>query len=109
MRSEPPETGWELVAQRDEAAALFRAAVTLDADAEYTRSEIADAADIPLKTLYLADAIEDFVDIGILDRIDSDEDDSETCFSVNPDSAVLAAARGFDTAVASTYESPRQE
>lgn len=104
MRSEPPETGWELVAQRDEAAALFRAAVSLDADAEYTRSEIADTANIPLKTLYLEDAMDDFVDIGLLDRVDSDEEDSEACFSVNPDSDVLAAAREFDTAVARTYE-----
>ncbi|ACM59040.1 hypothetical protein [Halorubrum lacusprofundi] len=104
MRSDPPKTGWELVAQRDEAAALFRAAVTLDAGAEYTRSEIADAADIPLKTLYLADAMDEFVDIGLLNRVDSDEEDSEAYFSVNPDSDVLAAARDFDTAVANTYE-----
>jgi len=71
---------------------------------EYTRSEIADAADIPLKTLYLADAMDEFVDIGLLNRVDSDEEDSEAYFSVNPDSDVLAAARDFDTAVANTYE-----
>jgi len=48
--------------------------------------------------------MDEFVDIGLLNRVDSDEEDSEAYFSVNPDSDVLAAARDFDTAVANTYE-----
>ena len=96
MRPQVPETGWELVAQRDEAAPLVRAIVSLDPATEYTRSDIADAAGIPLKTLYLADALDDLVDVGALDRTDDDE----ATFLVNADSAVVQAARAFDDAVA---------
>lgn len=98
MRPQIPETGWELVAQRDEAASLINALVTLDPDTEYTRSDIADAADIPLKTLYLADALEDLVDVGALDH--TEEADAEATFVLNEDSAVVEAARQFDEAVA---------
>lgn len=98
MRPQIPESGWELVAQRDEAASLFRALVSLDPDTEYTRSEIADAADIPLKTLYLADAMEDLVDIGALDH--AEDEDGEARFVLNEESPVLATAREFDEAVA---------
>ncbi|MEF8784937.1 MAG: hypothetical protein V5A45_03315 [Haloarculaceae archaeon] len=98
MRPQVPESGWELVAQRDEAASLIGAVVTLDAETEYTRSDIADAADIPLKTLYLADALEDLVDVGALDHTESE--DSEATFVLNEDSAVVQAARAFDNAVA---------
>ena len=98
MRPQIPESGWDLVAQRDEAASLIHAIVTLEPGTEYTRSDIADAADIPLKTLYLADALEDLVDVGALDH--TDEEDSEATFVVNEDSPVLQAAREFDEAVA---------
>ena len=98
MRPQVPETGWELVAQRDEAASLINAVVSLESDTEYTRSDIADAADIPLKTLYLADALEDLVDIGALEH--TEEDDAEATFVLNEDSDVVAAAREFDDAVA---------
>jgi hypothetical protein len=98
MRPDIPQSGWELVAQRDEAAALVGAVVSLDADTEYTRSDIADAADIPLKTLYLADALEDLVDVGALDH--ADREDSEATFVLNEDSEVVQAARAFDDAVA---------
>ena len=98
MRPQVPETGWELVAQRDEAASLINAVVSLESDTEYTRSDIADAADIPLKTLYLADALEDLVDVGALEH--TEEDDAEATFVLNEDSDVVAAAREFDDAVA---------
>lgn len=107
MRSQAPETGWELVAQRDEAPTLFRAVLELDSDVEYTRSEIADAAGVPLKTLHLADTIEDFVEIGLLDKVDSGGESSEVRFSLNPDSDVLAAARDFDEAVTGAYDCSR--
>jgi hypothetical protein len=97
MRPQLTETGWELVAQRDEAASLIGAVVELDPGTEYTRSDIADAADIPLKTLYLADALEDLVDVGALDR--TEREDSENIFVVNEDSRVVQAAREFDEAV----------
>ena len=98
MRPQIPETGWELVAQRDEAASLINALVTLDPDTEYTRSDIADAADIPMKTLYLADALEDLVDVGALEH--TEEEDAEATFVIDEDSAVVRAARQFDDAVA---------
>jgi hypothetical protein len=98
MRPQVPETGWELVEQRDEAPALFSALVALEADQEYTRSEIADAADVPLKTLYLADAMEDLVDVGALSH--TDEEGEEATFVLNADSPVVQAAREFDDAVA---------
>jgi len=104
MRPQVPESGWELVAQRDEASTLFRAVMELDSDTDYTRSEIADAGDVPLKTLHLADTMEDFVEIGLLDRVDSDGENSEVRFSLNPDSDVLAAARDFDEAVTRAYD-----
>ena len=98
MRPQVPETGWELVAQRDEAASLIHAIVSLEPDTEYTRSDIADAADIPLKTLYLADALEDLVDVGALDHTEAE--DTEATFVINEDSPVIEAAREFDDAVA---------
>jgi hypothetical protein len=98
MRPQIPETGWELVAQRDEAASLINALVTLDPDTEYTRSDIADAADIPMKTLYLADALEDLVDVGALEHTEAE--DAEATFVIDEDSAVVRAARQFDDAVA---------
>ncbi|WP_302080336.1 hypothetical protein [Salinibaculum rarum] len=102
MRPQLTETGWELVAQRDEAASLIGAVVELDPGTEYTRSDIADAADIPLKTLYLADALEDLVDIGALDH--TEEADAEATFVVNEDSDVVRAARQFDDAVAAQLD-----
>jgi hypothetical protein len=98
MRPQVPETGWELVEQREAAPALFGALVALEADEEYTRSDIADAADVPLKTLYLADAMEDLVDVGALSHID--EEGEEATFVLNADSPVVQAAREFDDVVA---------
>lgn len=98
MSGNEPETGWELVAQRDRAPALFRALVSLDPGREYTRSEIADAADVSLKTLYLADALDDLVYLGALER--TEDDSGEATFVLNGDSDVLEAARGFDSVVA---------
>jgi hypothetical protein len=101
MRQDAPDSGWRLIATRDEAAALVGAIVDLDSGREYTRSELADAADVPLKTLYLVDTLEDLVDVGILDRVDDSADDSEACYALDEDSDVLAAARAFDDAIAS--------
>ena len=98
MSPHVPGTGWELVAQRDEAASLIRAVVSLEPNTEYTRSDIADAADIPLKTRYLADALEDLVDVGALDHTETE--DAEATFVVNEDSPVVQAASEFDDAIA---------
>jgi hypothetical protein len=98
MRQNTPDSGWSLVANRDGAAALIGALVGRDPSEKFTRSEVADAADVPLKTLYLDDTLEDFVDAGILERVEGG--DAETRFALDDDSGALDAARAFDRAVA---------
>jgi len=100
MPQEIPDSGWSLVAQRDEAASLIATVVGLDPDTEYTRSDLADAANVPLKTLYLADTLEDLVTVGMLERVDNPEADTEAAFVLNEDSEALTAARQFDRAIA---------
>lgn len=108
MQQEPSQTGWELLTQHDEATQVLAALLDLDPETEYTRSDIADAAGIPMKTLYLTDAIEAFVDIGLLQRSGGGESDTETRFTLNGDSEVLTAARAFDEAVASASDRPER-
>ena len=100
MRQDLPDSGWSLVAERDEAAKLIEALVDLDGNREYTRSELADAANIALKTLYLDDTIGDLVDAGMLERVDDEAEDTEARFVLNEDSDALDAARQFDRALA---------
>jgi hypothetical protein len=100
MRTDAPDSGWSLVAQRDEAAALIATLVDLDPGEEYSRSDLADAADVPLKTLYLVDTLDDLVSVGMLERTDDADADTETSFRLPEDSEALAAARAFDRAVA---------
>jgi hypothetical protein len=100
MGQETPDSGWSLVAQRDEAASLIATVVGLDPGVEYTRSNLADAADVPLKTLYLVDTLEDLVAVGMLERVDDADADTEATFVLNEDSDALVAARQFDRAIA---------
>lgn len=88
--------GWAIVADNDGAAALIGAVVELDADQSYTRSELADAAGVPLKELYLSDALGELVEIGLLDSIP--EADEET-YVIEADSVVYEHAAAFETAV----------
>lgn len=104
MRQDLPDSGWSLVAERDEAAKLIEALVDLDGNREYTRSELADAAGVALKTLYLDDTIGDLVDAGMLDRVDDEDEDTEARFVLNRDSDGLAAARQFDRALAANLD-----
>jgi hypothetical protein len=98
MRQDTPDSGWSLVAQRDEAAALIATLIGLDPTEEFTRSDVADAADVPLKTLYLDDTLEDFVDAGLLERVG--DGDTEATFVLDDGSDALETARAFDRAVA---------
>jgi hypothetical protein len=91
-----PETGWRAVERWDEAVPLLAALVELESGREYTRSDVAEAADLSMKTLYLAETLDAFVDLGVLDRVDGDE----TRYVLDGDSRVLSAAREFDDAVA---------
>lgn len=90
-------SGWRTVASWDEAPALFAALVELEPGREYTRAEIAEAAGIPLKTLYLADTLEDLAAVGLLERHDGD---GETCYAIDGTHPALEAARAFDDAIA---------
>lgn len=100
MSHERPESGWSLVTEQDEAAAIIGALLDLEPESEYARSELAESADVPLKTLYLVDTLEDLADAGMLERVDDGSDESEAQFTLNEDSEVLEAARAFDDAVA---------
>ena len=109
MSQDSPQSGWDLVAQQDDAAAIIGALVDLDHGEEYARSELAEVADVPMKTLYLVDTLEDLVDLGMLERVDEEADDSEARFVLNGDSDVLAAARAFDEAVAERTHNVQSE
>lgn len=98
LNGSEPTTGWSLVAENDGTAALLGALVDLESGEAYTRSGLAEAADVPLKTLHLAETLDTFVEIGLLGRIESD--DSETRFRIDEESDVLDAARAFDAVVA---------
>jgi hypothetical protein len=91
-----PDTGWELVAADEHAADLVATLLELDREAVYTRSEIADRAGVPMKTLYLDETLEAFADAGMLERVESEE--TEPAFTVR-EGTPLAAAREFDDAV----------
>lgn len=89
-------TGWKRVAQYDEAAAVVGAVLELDPDVQYTKTELSDAAGVPLKTLYLDGTLDEMVDIGLLEK--HDPDGEETVFSAAVDSGVYEAATAFDDA-----------
>jgi hypothetical protein len=89
--------GWTVVADADGAAALVGAILQLDADDHYTRSELADAAGVPLKELYLSDALSELVDAGLLESV---SDAEEATYVIDADSSVYEAATAFDDAVA---------
>ncbi|ACV13017.1 conserved hypothetical protein [Halorhabdus utahensis DSM 12940] len=86
-------SGWEFVATREAAASLIRATVELDPDEHVTRSELATAADVPMKRLYLEDTVSELVDLGVLEAVDSE---SEPVYTVNEGSEVLEAAARFE-------------
>ncbi|WP_123533038.1 hypothetical protein [Halosimplex salinum] len=96
-----PDGGWAFVADRDGAARLIDALLDLDADETYTRSEIADRAGVPLKTLYLNGLLEECADLGLLSQAGGDGESptgEETRYHVHADSTILEAAAVFDDA-----------
>jgi len=89
-------SGWSIVAAEDEAASIFAGVLSLDADRKYTRSELAEAADIPLKTLYLLETLDQLEQAGMLDRVDDPEAESEPRFAVDTESDLYRVAEEFD-------------
>lgn len=88
-------SGWEIIAAEDEAASIIASVLSLDPSEEYTRSELASAADIPLKTLYLLDTLDQLETAGMLNRVDDVDAESEACFVIDSESPLYEAAAAF--------------
>lgn len=100
MTDETLDSGWALVAGEDEAARVIGGLLAVDPETEYTRSELAEAVGIPLKTLYLIEILDDLETAGMLQRVDDIDDDSEACFVIDDDSQVYEAAEQFGDTLA---------
>jgi hypothetical protein len=98
------ESGWQIIAAEDEAATIIANILELDAEGEYTRSELASAADIPLKTLYLLDTLDQLESAGMLQRVDDIEAESEPCFVIDTESELYQAAEQFGETFAARLE-----
>jgi len=96
-RRSDSRSGWAHVAAHDGAAAVIDAALELDPADRYTKTELSDAAGVPLKTLYLDGTLEELVAVGLLEK--HGDEGEETTFSVDDGSPVFEAARAFDDAV----------
>jgi hypothetical protein len=97
MQPDGPPSGWQFVAEREGAAELLGALLRLEGEQSYTKDELAEAADVPLKQLYLADSIEDMVQFGVLEPARSRE--GKDAYTINEDSEILAHAAAFQTAM----------
>jgi hypothetical protein len=100
MAEQTATSGWELVAAEEEAASVIAGLLAVDPEKVYTRSELAEAAGVPLKTLYLVDIFEELDAVGMLDRVDETGAESEASYRINDDSDVYRAAKQFDQVVA---------
>lgn len=99
--TDAPEGGWAFVADTDGAARLIGTLLELDTGETYTRSEIADRAGVPLKTLYLNDLLAECVDLGVLAESGSGTESptgGESEYHVLTGSSLLEAATAFDDA-----------
>ncbi|MFC7020493.1 MULTISPECIES: hypothetical protein [Haloarcula] len=96
-QAQDPDTGWGHVAEHDDAPAVIDAILRLDADTEYTRTELSESAGVAMKTLYLDGTLEHLVEMGFLSKEEADGE--ETTYTVDRDSEVYAAAAAFDEAV----------
>ena len=93
------EHGWGFVAEHDRMAVLLGAIVRLDTTDSYTRSELADAAGIPLKDLYLSETLTALTDVGVLEPV---EDGDETAYVIDDESPVYERAVDFETTLTET-------
>lgn len=100
MTDQTGHSGWEMIAGEDEAAAVVAGLMDIDPGTEYTRSELADAVGLPLKTLYLIEILDDLEAAGMLERVDDVEAESEATFRLDADSEVYEAAKEFGETLA---------
>lgn len=96
-RRSDSQSGWGHIVAHDGAAAVIDAVLGLDPADRYTKTELSDAAGVPLKTLYLDGTLEELVTVGLLEKHETEGE--ETVFSVDDESPVFEAARAFDDAV----------
>lgn len=95
-------SGWAHVANHDKAATVIDTILRLDADETYTKTALSEAAGVPLKTLYLDGTLEELVTLGLLEKHETDGE--ETVFSVDSGSEVFDAAKAFDEAIVASRE-----
>lgn len=88
--------GWSLLAETDGAAALLDAALRLDPDEQYTSAELANAAGLTMKDLYLSDAPAVLADHGLFETVETDDG---TAYRVDADSEAYEAAATFAAAL----------
>jgi len=93
--------GWQFVVEHEEMAPVLGALIQLDTGETYTRAELADAAGVPLKDLYLADTLAALADVGVLERIDGD---GEARYAIDHQSTVYERAADFEQALAETVD-----
>ena len=87
------DTAWHVVAEHDDAAALIDTLLELDPEASFTKTELSDRADVPLKSLYLNGTLDAITELGLLEK--RERDGEEPLYSVADDSDAFAAARSF--------------
>lgn len=97
-RDATAEAGWSLIADGDSITTLIGGLLELDPDGAYSRSDLAEATGVPLKTLHLGDDVERIVDLGLLER--HDPEGEEVFYTVDETSDILRQARAFGEAVA---------
>lgn len=90
-------TGWTVVADSETVPRLIDGLLELDPAATYTRSELAEATGVSLKTLHLTDDLATAVELGVLEKHETAE--GQVAYSINEDSTVLDRAREFSEAV----------
>jgi len=103
MTDEDAPSGWALVEEYDAAPKVIATLLTLDAGGVYTRAELAEAADVTLKQLYLDGTLGAFAELGVLERVEGDGE-AEARYRVAADHALLEAAAAFDEAVRENRE-----
>ena len=90
-------TGWGHVADHEEAPAVVDAILRLEAGTAYTKTELSEAAGVPLKTFYLDGTFDHLVDMGFLEKRAAEGE--AVRYAVDTDSEVYATAAAFDEAV----------
>lgn len=101
MQRTTTSSGWELIAENEGAASIVGAVLDLDAEKIYTRSELAEAAGVPLKELYLSETVSTLADVGLLRPVDNE---GELTYAIEDGSDVYERAAAFEEVVAARHD-----